>query len=121
MPAPRRKPTSFDIDNASRGFVCGTSSSVDWSYVMAWVVWVLFGTFAGVLARFPIKRSVTAVLLDIGLGVLGACLGGWLFNAYIECAPVALTLNSALLAMLGAVVVLALYHSIVRRSGRTQR
>ena len=88
---------------------------------MVWVAWILLGAFAGVVARFPIKRSFRDVLLDVGLGVLGACLGGWLVNAYNGVGVMTLTPDSALLAVLGAVVALTLYHSIVYRRGRSTR
>jgi uncharacterized membrane protein YeaQ/YmgE (transglycosylase-associated protein family) len=85
---------------------------------MVWVAWILLGAFAGVVARFPVKRSFRAVLLDVGLGALGACLGGWSVDAYKEAGVMTLTPGRALLAMLGAVVALTLYHSI-RRSRST--
>jgi uncharacterized membrane protein YeaQ/YmgE (transglycosylase-associated protein family) len=89
---------------------------------MAWITWVLLGTLAGVLARFPITRSATAVLLDVVLGVSGACLGGWLVNTHMGLGVMKFTLNSELLAMLGAVVAVTLYHSIVyHSSGSTRR
>jgi len=79
---------------------------------MSVVTWVLLGVFAGVLATFPVKRPVRAILADVCLGVLGGGLGGWFFNACTGIEVTTLTLNSALLAMLGAVVSLTLYHSI---------
>ncbi len=88
---------------------------------MSWVTWAVIGAFAGVVARFPIKRPFRVVLLDVGLGVLGACLGGWSVNAYEQVGVTTLTPASALLAVLGAVVALALYHSVVYPRGRSTR
>ena len=89
---------------------------------MSWVLWMLVGSITGILAHFPVKRPVRAVLLDVGLGVLGAGLGGSFFNAHRGVDMMALTPNSTLFALLGAVVVLTLYHSIFyRRSGSTRR
>ena len=79
---------------------------------MSVVTWVLLGVFAGVLATFPVKRPVRAIFLDVCVGVLGGGLGGWLFNICTGIEVTTLTLNSALLATLGAVISLTLYHSI---------
>lgn len=79
---------------------------------MSVLTWVLLGVFTGVLATFPVKRPVKAIFFDVCFGVLGGCLGGWLFNASTGIEVTTLTLNSALLATLGAVISLTLYHSI---------
>jgi uncharacterized membrane protein YeaQ/YmgE (transglycosylase-associated protein family) len=88
---------------------------------MSWLVWILLGASAGIVARYPIERPFGVVLLDVGLGVLGACLGGWSSNAYKGGGVMTLTPGSALFAVLGAVVALTLYHSIVYRGRRPTR
>lgn len=88
---------------------------------MSWITWILLGAFAGIVAHYPIQRPFTIVLLDVGLGVLGACLGGWSINAYKGVAVMTLTPGGALFAVLGAVVALTLYHSIVHSRRRSTR
>jgi uncharacterized membrane protein YeaQ/YmgE (transglycosylase-associated protein family) len=56
------------------------------------------------------------LLLDIVLGVVGAFVGGFLFNMFGAAGVSGLNLYSMLVAVVGAVVVLALYHLLVRRS-----
>ena len=88
---------------------------------MAVVIWVFLGAFTGVVARFPIKRPLRVILLDVGVGVLGSCLGGALSEAYVGLDAQEVTLRSALLALLGAVVALGLYHSTLTRRGGPNR
>lgn len=88
---------------------------------MSWIAWILLGALAGIVARYPIGRPVSVVLLDVGLGALGACLGGWSNNAYKGVGFMTLTPGSALFAVLSAVVALTLYHSIFYRRRRPTR
>jgi uncharacterized membrane protein YeaQ/YmgE (transglycosylase-associated protein family) len=88
---------------------------------MSWITWIVLGACAGIVARYPLERPFSVVLLDVGLGVLGACLGGWSNNAYKGIGVMTLTPGSALFAVLGAVVTLTLYHSIVYRRRRPTR
>jgi uncharacterized membrane protein YeaQ/YmgE (transglycosylase-associated protein family) len=54
-------------------------------------------------------------VLDIILGVVGAFVGGWLFNTFGMPGVSGLNVYSMVVAVIGAVVVLVLYHLIVRR------
>ena len=86
---------------------------------MSILAWIGIGIAAGVLARMPIKRSGHAVLLDVGLGAVGAVSSGWLFDAFRGAGDSRLTPGSLLFAVLGAVVVLTFYHTLVRDRIRT--
>jgi uncharacterized membrane protein YeaQ/YmgE (transglycosylase-associated protein family) len=50
------------------------------------------------------------------LGVVGAFLGGWLFNTFGMAGVTGLNLWSLLVAVVGAVLFLVLYHAIFRRA-----
>jgi len=52
---------------------------------------------------------------DIILGVVGAIIGGWLFTTFGMAGVTGLNLYSMLVAVIGAIVVLVLYHAIIRR------
>ena len=39
---------------------------------MSILAWAAIGIAVGILGRMPIKRSWRAVLLDVGLGIVGA-------------------------------------------------
>jgi uncharacterized membrane protein YeaQ/YmgE (transglycosylase-associated protein family) len=57
-------------------------------------------------------------LLDAALGLIGAVSAGWLFNTVRGIDPFRLTLNSLVLALLGAVVLVTLYHAMTRTHSR---
>jgi uncharacterized membrane protein YeaQ/YmgE (transglycosylase-associated protein family) len=54
------------------------------------------------------------VILDIILGVVGAVVGGWLFGIFGGSGVTGLNLYSLLVAVVGAIVVLVVYHAIRR-------
>ena len=55
-------------------------------------------------------------LLDIVLGIIGAVVGGWLFNMFGMPGVTGFNIYSMLVAVLGAVVVLVVYHALFRRT-----
>lgn len=73
---------------------------------------ITLGVFTGIVAHTPIKRKGTEMLLDIGLGTIGAIGGGRLFNRFGAMDTSHISPNSLLIAGLGAIIILALYHSI---------
>ena len=81
---------------------------------MTIIAWVILGLVAGFIASKIINKSGDGVLLDIGLGVVGAIIGGWLFNTFGMAGVTGLNLYSLLVAVLGAVVVLVVYHALIR-------
>lgn len=83
------------------------------------LAWIGIGIATGVLARRPIKRSGRAILLDVSLGVVGAVCSGWLIETSRGVEDSRPTPSSLLFAMLGAVVVLVFYHTVVRDRLRT--
>jgi uncharacterized membrane protein YeaQ/YmgE (transglycosylase-associated protein family) len=83
---------------------------------MTIIAWIILGLVAGFIGSKIVNKSGDGVILDIGLGVIGAVVGGWLFHAFGMAGVSGLNLYSMLVAVLGAVVVLVVYHT-VRRSG----
>jgi len=81
---------------------------------MSIIAWIVLGLIAGFIASKLVNKSGEGVLLDIGLGVVGAVVGGWLFNVFGMVGVSGLNLYSLLVAVLGAVVVLVVYHALVR-------
>jgi uncharacterized membrane protein YeaQ/YmgE (transglycosylase-associated protein family) len=55
------------------------------------------------------------MLLDIVLGIVGAMVGGWLFTTFGAAPVTGFNLYSVLVAVVGAVVVLALYNVLFGR------
>lgn len=81
---------------------------------MTILAWIVLGLVAGFIASKVVNKSGDGLVLDIGLGVVGAIVGGWLFNTFGMAGVSGLNLYSLLVAVLGAVVVLVLYHALVR-------
>ena len=54
------------------------------------------------------------MILDIALGIVGAIVGGWLFNTFGSASVTGLNLYSLLVAVIGSVVLLVVYHAIRR-------
>jgi uncharacterized membrane protein YeaQ/YmgE (transglycosylase-associated protein family) len=65
-----------------------------------------------------VNKSGEGVLLDIILGIVGAVLGGYLFQTFGMAGVTGLNLYSILVAVVGAIVFLVIYHAIFRRRGR---
>ena len=86
---------------------------------MSILAWVVLGLIAGFVASKLVNKSGEGVLMDIVLGIVGAVGGGWLFNQFGQPGVTGLNLWSVIVAVVGAVVILVLYHAVTGR--RTQR
>ena len=86
--------------------------------LMSIIGWLILGGIAGFIASMIIDRSGKGLMLDIILGVVGAVIGGFVFSL-LGAAPVTgFNLYSMFVAVVGAVIVLGIYHAVVGR-GRT--
>lgn len=81
---------------------------------MSFLAWIVLGLIAGFIGSKIVNKSGEGVLLDIVLGVVGAVVGGWLFNTFGASGVTGLNLYSLLVAVVGAVVLLVVYHAIRR-------
>jgi uncharacterized membrane protein YeaQ/YmgE (transglycosylase-associated protein family) len=83
---------------------------------MGIVSWIVLGLIAGFIGSKIVNRSGEGFLLDIVLGVVGSVVGGWLFTAFGAAGVTGLNLWSLVVAVVGAVVVLVVYHAVAGRS-----
>jgi uncharacterized membrane protein YeaQ/YmgE (transglycosylase-associated protein family) len=81
---------------------------------MSFLAWIVLGLLAGFIGSKLVNRRGEGVILDIVLGVVGAIVGGWLFTTFGARGVTGLNLYSLLVAVVGAVVVLMLYHAVRR-------
>jgi uncharacterized membrane protein YeaQ/YmgE (transglycosylase-associated protein family) len=82
---------------------------------MSVIVWLILGLIAGFIASKVVNQSGEGLLLDIVLGIVGAMVGGFLFSL-IGAAPVTgFNIYSIFVAVIGAIVVLAIYHALTGR------
>jgi uncharacterized membrane protein YeaQ/YmgE (transglycosylase-associated protein family) len=82
---------------------------------MSFLAWIVLGLVAGYIGSKLVNRRGEGILLDILLGVVGAFAGGWLFRMFGATGVRGLDLYSLLVAVIGSVVLLVLYHALRRR------
>ncbi|MDB6012783.1 MAG: yeaQ [Gammaproteobacteria bacterium] len=82
---------------------------------MSILAWLVLGLIAGFIGSKLVNKSGEGVVLDIVLGIVGAFVGGWLFTTFGAAGVTGLNLYSMLVAVVGAVVVLVVYHAVFRR------
>jgi uncharacterized membrane protein YeaQ/YmgE (transglycosylase-associated protein family) len=82
---------------------------------MSVLAWIVLGLIAGFVASKLVNRAGGSLLLDLILGVVGAFVGGFLFTRFGAAGVTGLNLYSILVAIIGAVVVLFIYHALVGR------
>jgi uncharacterized membrane protein YeaQ/YmgE (transglycosylase-associated protein family) len=75
------------------------------------------GLIAGLVASNLLSRSGRGLVLDLVLGVAGAVVGGFLVTAIGTTGITGFNLYSMLVAIIGAIVVLWVYHYVI--SGRS--
>jgi len=81
---------------------------------VSFLAWIVLGLIAGFIASKIVNKQGEGVFLDIILGIVGAVAGGWLFNTFGASGVTGLNLYSLMVAIVGAVVLLVLYHAIRR-------
>jgi uncharacterized membrane protein YeaQ/YmgE (transglycosylase-associated protein family) len=79
---------------------------------MTLFVWILLGLIAGFIASHIVNHRG---VLDVLLGIVGAFIGGWLFRTFGHTGVTGLNLHSILVAAVGAIVLLFVYH-VIRRA-----
>ena len=82
---------------------------------MSLLAWIVLGLIAGFVGSKIVNNTGQGLIVDILLGVVGAVVGGFLFNQFGEPGVSGLNLYSLLVAIVGAVVVLWLYHALIGR------
>ena len=82
---------------------------------MGVISWIVLGGFAGWIASMIINKTGEGLLRDIVLGIVGGVIGGWIFAAAGSTGVTGFNMWSLFVAVIGAIVVLVIYHAIVRR------
>ena len=81
---------------------------------MSFLAWIVLGLFAGFIGSKIVNKRGEGLFLDIILGIVGAVAGGWLFNTFGASGVTGLNLYSLMVAVVGAVLLLMVYHAIRR-------
>lgn len=77
--------------------------------------WLILGLISGFIASKIVNKSGEGMIVDIVLGIVGAVVGGFLFAQFGAMGVTGFNIYSMFVAVIGAVVVLVIYHAI---SGR---
>jgi len=87
--------------------------------LMTVLCWVMLGLIAGYVASKLINGRGEGVPLDIVLGIVGAMVGGWLFHVIGRAGVTGFNIWSLFIAVVGAIVVLVVWHAIRGRPHQT--
>ncbi len=79
--------------------------------------WIFFGLITGFVASRVVSSRGEGCVLNIALGIVGACVGGFIFNAIGGHGVTGFNLYSMFVAVIGAIVVLVLFHALTGRRG----
>ncbi|TXM98552.1 GlsB/YeaQ/YmgE family stress response membrane protein [Methylobacterium sp. WL64] len=82
---------------------------------MSLLAWIVLGLVAGFIGSKVVNNTGQGLLVDILLGVVGAVVGGFLFKQFGEPGVSGLNLYSLVVAVIGAVNLLWLYHALICR------
>jgi uncharacterized membrane protein YeaQ/YmgE (transglycosylase-associated protein family) len=79
--------------------------------------WVIFGLIAGAIAKLVVPgKDPGGCLVTIGIGILGAMLGGLIGTRVLHFGPVTgFNVRSLAIAILGSIVLLVVYRLLVGR------
>lgn len=81
---------------------------------MSILAWIVLGLIAGFIGSKIVNKTGSGLIVDILLGIVGAVVGGWLFNQFGAAGVSGVNLYSICVSIVGAVVVLIVYHAIRR-------
>lgn len=82
---------------------------------MSVIGWIILGVIAGFIGSKIVNKSGEGFLLDMVLGIVGAVVGGFLFSLVGATGVTGFNIWSLIVAVIGAIVVLWLYHALTGR------
>jgi uncharacterized membrane protein YeaQ/YmgE (transglycosylase-associated protein family) len=82
---------------------------------MSIIAWLVVGLIAGFLAKYVVPgEGPGGVIGDLIIGIVGAILGGWIFNFFGHSATTGINFYSIFVAFIGAVVLLFIARALTR-------
>ena len=81
---------------------------------MSFLAWIVLGLMAGFIASKIVNQQGEGIFLDILLGIVGSIVGGLVFRLFGAAGVSGVNLYSLIVAVIGAVVTLLLYHAVRR-------
>ena len=82
---------------------------------MGIISWIILGLIAGFLGSMIVGREGQGFWLDIALGIVGALVGGFIFDLFGASGVTGLNVYSMIVAIVGSIVVLLIYNAVMGR------
>ncbi len=82
---------------------------------MSFIGWIILGAIAGWIASKIVNKQGEGFIVDLILGIIGAVVGGFLFTTFGFAGTTGFNFYSLFVAVIGAIVVLWIYHAVVGR------
>ena len=80
---------------------------------MGIIAWAIVGLIAGIVGGKIVDKQGKGFPLNIALGIVGAVVGGFLFDLFGASGVTGLNIYSMIVAVAGAVVVLLVYNAVM--------
>lgn len=77
--------------------------------------WIVFGLITGFIASKTVSGEGQGCFIDVALGLVGAVVGGFIFTQIGGHRVTGFNFYSMLVAIVGAIVVLLVYHALIGR------
>jgi uncharacterized membrane protein YeaQ/YmgE (transglycosylase-associated protein family) len=81
---------------------------------MSILAWIVLGLIAGFVGSKIVNKSGEGIVLDIILGIVGAVVGGYIFRFFGASGVTGFNIYSLIVAVIGSVVLLVIYHAVKR-------
>jgi uncharacterized membrane protein YeaQ/YmgE (transglycosylase-associated protein family) len=82
---------------------------------MSIIGWIVLGLISGFIASKIVNKSGEGFFIDVLLGIVGAIVGGFLFNLIGAVGVSGFNIWSMFVAVIGAMIVLGIKHTLYGR------
>jgi uncharacterized membrane protein YeaQ/YmgE (transglycosylase-associated protein family) len=84
-------------------------------HIMGIISWIILGLIAGFIGSKIVESEGQGLWLNIALGIVGALVGGFLFDLFGASGVTGLNIYSMVVAVVGSIVVLLVYNALTGR------
>jgi uncharacterized membrane protein YeaQ/YmgE (transglycosylase-associated protein family) len=82
---------------------------------MGIISWIILGLIAGFIGSKIVNEQGQGFFLNLALGIIGAIVGGFLFDLFGATGVTGLNIYSMVVATVGSIVVLLMYNALTGR------
>jgi uncharacterized membrane protein YeaQ/YmgE (transglycosylase-associated protein family) len=82
---------------------------------MGIISWIILGLIAGFIGSKVVNKTGSGLIMDVVLGVVGALVGGFLAGLIGIGSVTGVNIESVIISVVGAIIVLLAYRMIVAR------